>query len=93
MTNNDTILTMLTGFSDSQLAASMTEKLRDLIGKPDEEVKTGLHEILDRCAYGALASDFVMRVLDGMWRELGGQPDDPAPWREGPPWVSHRGSR
>ena len=67
---------------DSQLDATMVEKLRALKGKPTEEVKYGLYEIIDRSIYSALASDFVIRILTAEWRKLGGKDDDPAPWRK-----------
>lgn len=69
----------------TQLDPSMKEKLQALDGKTGDELKAGLHEILDHCARYSLASDFVMKVLDHEWRALGGKPDDPAPWREAMP--------
>ncbi len=79
---NWNILDKLVEMSDKQIDASMGAKLKALKGKSSEKVKAGLHEILDACAYGALASTFVMLVLDGEWKRLGGDFDDPAPWRK-----------
>lgn len=76
------VLEKLAEGSDRQIDASMVKKLKALKGKTTDEVKTGLHEILDLSAHGALASDFVMRVLDYEWQRLGGKLTDPAPWQE-----------
>ena len=66
----------------TQLDPEMAKEVKALIGKPDAEVKVGLHQILDKCAHGSLASDFTMLILDGEWKRLGGKSDDPAPWRK-----------
>ena len=50
-------------------------------------VKHGLHKALDYAAHGALANGFVMQVLDIEWKRLGGKSDDPAPWRDEPPFA------
>jgi len=76
------VLKLILTAPDTQLDASMVEKLRALKDKPAEEVKDGLHEILDLSAHGSLASNFVMKLLDEEWRFIGGKDDDPAPWRE-----------
>jgi len=76
------ILELLFTAPDSQLDATMVEKLRGLKGKPTEEVKTGLHEILDLCAHCSLASGFVMKILNVEWNFIGGKLDDPAPWQK-----------
>ena len=76
------VLKLMMTAPDSQLDATMVEKLRGLMGKPAEEVKTGLHEILDLSAHCALASDFVMKILNEEWEFLGGKLDDPAPWQK-----------
>lgn len=78
---NSTLRLLLTAPA-SQLDPSMVKKLQSLEGKSDKEVKTGLHEILDRCVYSSLASDFVVRILQYEWQQLGGKSDDPAPWRD-----------
>lgn len=49
-------------------------------------VRTGLHKALDLSVHGALCSDFLVEVLNIEWERLGGERDDPAPWREEPPW-------
>ena len=78
---NDALRMMLSA-PPTQLDPSMVERLKKLDGKEGDELRAGLHEILDHCARYSLASDFVMKVLDHEWRELGGKPDDPTPWRE-----------
>lgn len=81
-TPNWDLLDKIATAPDSQLDATMVDKLKALKGKTTEEVKTGLHEILDLSAHGSLASDFVMRVLDHEWKRIGGKLDDPAPWQK-----------
>lgn len=99
---NYEVLSLLCEGSDRQLDARLVEMIRELlppsavdqlghVAEPPGEdetarVRRGLHKALDFAAHGALASEFVMRVLDMEWRRLGGSPDDPAPWREEPPW-------
>jgi len=97
---NYELLSMLCEAPDSQMGETLVDMLRKLlpsaveqlgrVADPDEDevarVRRGLHEALDLAAYSSLASGFVMQVLDMEWRRLGGSPDDPAPWREGPPW-------
>lgn len=67
------LLVELSNAPDRQLDSSMTEYLKGLIGKTDEEVKEGLKYVLDQSANGALASDFIMTVLHTLWISLGGQ--------------------
>lgn len=69
------ILEQLMTAPKSQLSTGMVSKLKVLKGKPVEEVRSGLHEILDFCARDSLASDFVMQILDYEWHRLGGQAD------------------
>lgn len=76
------VLDMILTAPDSQLDARMVEKLKNLKDKSVEEVKDGLHEILDLSVHSSLASAFVIKILDVEWRNLGGKDDDPAPWRE-----------
>ena len=78
------ILRYLLTSPDSQLDATAVGELRKLLdtATTDDEIKTGLHRILDYCARYSLASSLVMMVLDGEWRERGGKVDDPAPWRD-----------
>lgn len=82
MSRYDDFLRQLAKAPDSQLDAKMAAKVQLLIGKSDEQVKTGLLEILDYSAAFSLASDFVMKVLNNVWKELGGKNSDPAPWRK-----------
>jgi hypothetical protein len=67
---------------DSQIDNKMRGILKGLRGKSVDEVKPRLHKALDIGTRYALASGFVMKILDLEWRRLGGSPDDPAPWRE-----------
>ena len=87
--------------SDRMVDPRLAEMLRELArpsaivllaevwAAPDAEVarvRTGLHRALDWAAHAAWASDFLMNVLNIEWKRLGGSHDDPAPWREEPPF-------
>ncbi len=76
------VLKMLMTAPPSQLDPMVVERIGALEGKEGDELKAGLHEILDYCARYSAASDFVMKILHHEWEKLGGKPDDPAPWRE-----------
>lgn len=52
----------------AQIDDQITPKLLDLVGLPDAEQAVGLKTILDTCAYGALATDFGMMVMDSVWK-------------------------
>ena len=53
---------------DSQLDERIRARILLLLEKGYDE--HDIKKILDDCAYGALASDFVMVVLDLVWKEL-----------------------
>jgi hypothetical protein len=61
----------------TQLDPKMCEWLKELDGKATEEVRLGLKDVLDMSVHCALASGFVIKVLDGEWQRLGGKPGDP----------------
>lgn len=61
---------------DSQLDATMCEKLKLLVGKPIDEVKLGLMEVLDLSARYALASGFMMTALNITFQAIGGDLKD-----------------
>jgi hypothetical protein len=63
----DHILAELSQAPDTQIDHTITPRLYALIGKPISEIESGLHEILDDCAYAALASDFAMVAMDAVW--------------------------
>ena len=64
MSPRDELLTVLKDAPDSQIDKSICLKLEKLIGASDEAFKPAIHEILDNCAHGALASDQMMVVMD-----------------------------
>lgn len=82
MTVNKTLLTSLTKAPESQLSTLMRDKLKIALKGDEDSLKSELHEILDHCARYALASTFVMKILNKEWRTLGGSDDDPTPWRK-----------
>jgi len=64
----DPILENLITAPDSQLDKNIRDRIEILIarGYNAEDIKS----ILDVCAYCALASSFVMIILDAIWQEL-----------------------
>jgi hypothetical protein len=73
---NNEFLQHMTEAPNSQLDKTMTDHIKTLIGKSAEEVKIGLKYVLDASAWGSLASDLVMEILDHEWRRLGGTLSD-----------------
>lgn len=81
------LLTLMADAPDSQMDKSITERLRNLKGKPIPEIKTEVMHIMDDCVYGALASDFGMHALiilhevflDGKDEDFN---DENCPWRK-----------
>ena len=72
---------------DSQIDASITARLKDLIGKPLEEVKTEIRHIVDDCVFGGLTSGFSLIAIRGLYNILGGDDEDFRndkinPWRK-----------
>lgn len=57
------LLELLCEAPESQLDASMVTLMRSWEGTP---TSLQILEVLDQCTYGALASDFVLSVLDAM---------------------------
>lgn len=68
----DELIDLLCTGSDRQIDPCIFPRLQALKGKPDGDIKDELLAILDDCAYGSLASDFVMHVLHVMWLNAGG---------------------
>ena len=69
MNKHSQILKSLSTAPDSQLDKSICERLKTL-SERDSLKAEDIKKILDDCAYGSLASDLVMRILDIVWREL-----------------------
>ena len=67
---------------DRQVDPVLKDLLRNLDGKPLDEFRAGLHKALDYAARGSLSSDFVVSLMDLEWKRLGGNVNDPAPWRD-----------
>lgn len=65
----DEILEALASAPDSQIDASITPRLKALVGLPPDAIAARMKLILDDCAYSALASDFAMMAMDAVWRE------------------------
>jgi len=87
------ILEMLAIAPDSALDKSMCMMIKDILEKrgeiTNEEISIKLLHILDLSAYSALASDFMMQVLNVEFTHLGGTRDmdiEKTPWRNEPPF-------
>jgi hypothetical protein len=81
------MLELLSTAPDGQLDAKITTKLKELIGKPIEEQKTGVRWAMDMCVHGGLSSGFALKALGILYEiHLGGNMQDFAddnknPWR------------
>ncbi len=67
MSSIDQLLQTLSEAPDSQIDASITPRIKSLVGVNDEIVASELKTILDECAVSSLASDFAMNVLHQAW--------------------------
>ena len=72
----DEILTGMLGLSDQQFDPSAKEKVREIIGKPDEEARKPLLFLLDDCVYSSLCSGFEIQVLDILYKQAGGSDEE-----------------
>ena len=68
MNSFDQLLKTISEAPEGQLDPAMAERVGRLVGCDLEIVAHELKEILDLCAYGSLASDFTMMVLDHAWQ-------------------------
>ncbi len=58
--------------SDRQIDASCKPRLQALLTTPMPARRIKLLEILDDCVYASLSSDFVVRVLNILYEDMGG---------------------
>jgi len=65
----DTLLNTCLDAPDSQLCASAIPKVKLCIDANNEDLPEAIKSLLDDCAYFALASSFVMVLLDNLWKE------------------------
>ncbi len=63
------ILHMLSLAPDTQIDGSAAAKLKAMADS-DNPKADELHEILDECAYAALASDFAMVAMHRVWERM-----------------------
>jgi len=83
----DEMLNLLSTASDRQIDKIITTRLKELIGKPLPEIKTGVMRAIDDCVYGSLSSGFALEALNILHEVyLGGKPEDwndeNCPWRK-----------
>lgn len=64
------ILVKFSEAPDSQIDKSITDKMKELLSKNGTITKSEMKAILDDCAYFSLASDFAMRAMRLVWKEL-----------------------
>lgn len=64
----DSLLVKLAEAPATQIDTQITARLAELVGQEPVEVAPALKQILDECAYAALASDFAMVAMDHAWK-------------------------
>jgi len=62
--------------SDRHVDKSIVDRVRELKGVSSMEALPKLHKIINDCVYGALVSDFALRVLLISYRIIGGKDED-----------------
>lgn len=72
----DEALGILLKLSDQQFDASAKAKVREIIGKSNEEAKKPLLFLLDDCVYSSLCSSFEIHVLDILYKQAGGSNEE-----------------
>lgn len=81
------MLGMLSEAPSGQIDKQITTELKNLIGKPVPEIKTGVMKAIDHCVRGGLASGFALQsltilhevYLDGKDSDF---TDENCPWRK-----------
>ena len=68
----DSVIDDLMKMSVDQVDPHVLARLYQMKGRDSKEIQDELLGVLDDCAHGALASDFVMGVLDTLWKQAGG---------------------
>jgi hypothetical protein len=68
----DTLFEMLMEFSDEQFDPLAKNRLKDLIGKPNEEVSYKLLGIIDDCVYCSFCSSFELKAMNMIYEAIGG---------------------
>jgi hypothetical protein len=86
--NIEETLTLLSSAPDSQIDSEITGRLKNLIGKPISEIKTGVMHAIDDCVFGSLSSGFALQALHILHEvHLNGKHEDfneeNCPWRKG----------
>lgn len=71
--NLNEMLELLATAPDSQIDATITPRIKALIGLPPDGIAARMKIILDECAFAALASDFAMMAMDAVWNEAKSQ--------------------
>lgn len=74
--DRDHMFDIICQMSDSQVDPVVKTTLKEFIGKPNEEVKDPLIDLLDKIVYSALTSDFEIKVLNYIWFEIGGTEEE-----------------
>ena len=87
MDNINKLLQLLSEAPEGQLDKSVSQNMKELIGKPLPEIKTGVMRAIDDCVRGGLASELGMIVLNDLFYvQLDGDSKDfndvNCPWRK-----------
>lgn len=72
----DEMFNILSGMSDRQVDPAAKARLKTLIGRPNAEIKDELLGLIDDIVYCAWTSDFEIRVLETIWFNIGGSPEE-----------------
>ena len=72
----DEMFEIMIQMSDRQVDPQVKTRLKTFIGKPNEEVKDQLIDLINDVVHYALTSDFEIKVMDIIWKEIGGTQED-----------------
>lgn len=75
MNKHSEVLTLLSKGSDTQIDETLKARFIALSEKEDLNAEDVI-KVLDDCVHYALCSGFVINVLDFVWRDLGGSPEN-----------------
>lgn len=72
----DKLFEILCGLSDRQFDDRAKERLRAMIGRPNEDIKDELLGLIDDIVLYAWSSDFEINALDFIWKKIGGTDEE-----------------
>lgn len=72
----DEMFGILCKMSDRQVDPAVKARLQGFIGRPNEEVKDELLGLIDDTVYCSWTSNFEIQVMESIWFEIGGSPEE-----------------